>query len=224
MPSSIVLFGATGAVGSRVAHAIVKRGDSERLTLPGRRALGSISDAIVEQHVCDIHDPKSYASVLPGHDCAICTLGVGEPSKISREEFLRIDKIAVLAFATECRRAGIEHFQLLSSVGVGADSRSFFLRSKGELEDGLRALEFDRLSLFHPSMILTPSNRYGFSQAITLALWPLMTPILQGPLRKFRGIPVDRLAQAIAANAFLSGRGEETLEWDDCMTLSSITR
>jgi len=61
---------------------------------------------------------------------------------------------------------------LLSSVGISPKSKSFFLRTKGELVEALKALNFERLSIFMPSMILTPTNRYGFSQALTLAVWP----------------------------------------------------
>ena len=67
--------------------------------------------------------------------------------RAGEEGFLRIDKQAVLDFATICRQSGVEHFQLLSSVGANAQSRSFYLRSKGELNDALQALKFKRLSM-----------------------------------------------------------------------------
>ena len=146
----------------------------------------------------DVSDPESYRAHLAGHTTAVCTLGVGEPSKVTREHFVAIDKTAVLAFASACRESGVEHFELLSSVGVSSGSRSFYLRTKGELEDGLEALGFDRLSLFHPSMILTPTNRYGASQAVALAIWPLLRPVLLGGLRRFRGVPVETRGRAIA--------------------------
>jgi hypothetical protein len=38
---------------------------------------------------------------------------VGEPSKLSREQFTRIDKQTVLDFAAACKRAGVSHFELL---------------------------------------------------------------------------------------------------------------
>ena len=116
-------------------------------------------------------------------------------------------------------RSGVEHFELLSSVGVSSGSRSFYLRTKGELEDGLEALGFDRLSLFHPSMILTPTNRYGASQAVALAIWPLLRPVLLGGLRRFRGVPVETLGRAIAENVVTRGAGTEVLEWDRFMAL-----
>ncbi|MCH9685908.1 MAG: NAD(P)H-binding protein [Deltaproteobacteria bacterium] len=213
------MLGATGAVGSRAAAAVARDPDVERLTTIGRRPVEGLEGDFVSQHTADIFDPSSYRDVLAGHRTAICTLGVGEPSKVDKEQFVKIDKLAVLDFATECKRAGVQHFQLLSSVGVDPESRSFFLRCKGELEDGLKALGFERLSLFHPSMILTPTNRYGVSQAIVLRVWPLLKFALVGPLRKYRGIAVETLGHAFAANVRTTGAGVETLEWDEVRAL-----
>jgi hypothetical protein len=84
----------------------------------------------------------------------------------------------------------------------------------------LRALGFARLSLFHPSMILTPRNRYGLSQAIILMVWPLLTPLLVGPLRKYRGVRVVDLGAAMARNLVRPGQGEEVLDWDQIVTRS----
>ena len=211
---SVVMVGATGAVGSHVARALTSMSEVASLTLLGRRPLEGLAGPRVHQHHIDIFDSASYRARLPGHQAAICTLGVGQPSKITRDDFVRIDKVACLDFAARCKEAGVEHFALLGSVGANPRSRSFYLRTKGELEDGLRALDFDRLSLFRPSMILTPTNRYGMAQAITLAVWPRLNPILIGGLRKYRGIRVDRLGTAMARSLVTPGHGVEALTWD----------
>jgi uncharacterized protein YbjT (DUF2867 family) len=185
-----------------------------QVTLLGRRPVADMPAKVV-QHLVDIADPATYRAHVQGKDVAICTLGVGQPTKTAKAEFLRIDRDAVLGFGRECKAAGVAHFTLLSSVGAASASRSFYLRSKGELEDGLCALGFDRLSLFQPSMILTPENRYGFSQALTLAVWPWLNPLLCGPLRKFRGIRVADLGASIAHNLTVGRAGVERLQWDD---------
>ncbi|ASJ70913.1 NAD(P)H-binding protein [Granulosicoccus antarcticus] len=223
-PLNIVMMGATGAVGSEVVAALRSEPGLGKLALLGRRELAGINQENIEQHCIDILNPESYQALLSGYQCAICTLGIGEPSKVDKQDFLRIDKQAVLDFATHCRQAGIEHFQLLSSVGVDAQSRSFYLRSKGELNEALLALNFKRLSLFQPSMIITPNNRYGFSQALTLALWPALSHIMVGPLRKFRGIAVEKLGTAIARNSQCkTSTGVEVLHWQEFMALDSST-
>ena len=219
---SIVMIGSTGAVGTHALMGLVELDEVDKITLLVRSPSPVKSDKIT-QHIVDVLKPETYQMHLDGHDVGISTFGVGEPSKISKADFLKIDKDAVLTFATHCRNAGIDHFQSLGSVGVDSKSSQYYLKAKGELEEGISALGFSRVSLFHPSMILTPINRYGVSQGLTLALWPLLTPILVGPLRKLRGIKVDRLGRAMANNLLKSGRGVEILEWDEFEALNSVS-
>lgn len=209
------MLGASGAVGTATLNTLLELENIQKISVLGRSPIPNIMANFVEQHKINIADTNSYSSYLAGHDVAICTLGVGEPSKASKEDFIKIDKTAVLDFAKACKKAGVSHFELLASVAIDAKSSSFYLRTKGELVEELKALQFDRLSIFQPSMILTPTNRYGISQAITLKVWPLLKPLLIGSLRKYRGIPVSILGEAMAKNIFKNAKGYEILQWDD---------
>lgn len=220
--ASVVMLGATGAVGGQVVASLLGslKNKVERLTLLGRRPVSGIAGPGLAQHTVDVFSPQSYRHLLAGHDCAVCTFGVGEASKVSKAELEKTDKDAVVAFAAACKTAGVRHFEMLVSVGANAKSPSFYLRLKGELQDALIALNFERLSLFQPSMILTPTNRYGVLQALTLALWPVLTPVLAGPLHKYRGIAVETLGAAMANNLFTTGSGTAYLQWDDFKRLA----
>jgi len=218
---SIVMLGATGAVGGETLKTLLKKKDIPKISLLGRRPVAGIDQSNIHQHKVDIFTPSTYDGILEGHNIAICTLGVGEPSKISKEDFIKIDKIAVIEFAKACKKAGIKHFELLSSVGISAKSRQYYLRAKGELVEELKAMNFDRLSIFQPSMILTPTNRYGISQGILLFITPYLKPLLQGGLKPYRGIKVETLGGAIAENVFTNGSGLEYLKWSDFQSLTS---
>ena len=217
---SIVMMGASGAVGSHALNCLLLQKNIKQITLLGRKSIRDLQAANLQQYQIDISDPASYQNYVQAHTTAICTLGVGEPSKVSKEEFIKIDKTAVLNFANICKEAGVTHFELLASVGIHPKSASFYLRTKGELVEALKALQFERLSIFQPSMILTPTNRYGISQAIILKLWPLLKPLLLGGLRKYRGVRVQVLGEAMANNVFKKGTGFETLQWDEFYSLS----
>lgn len=221
------MLGATGAVGNQAALVLAKNSAVNTLTLLGRNPVENLVGDNIHQHKVDIFSPSSYESLIDGHNTAICTLGVGQPSKISKEDFVKIDKNAVLDFARACKKSGVSHFELLSSVGASSSSNSFYLRTKGELEDALQALEFERLSLFQPSMIITPTNRYGLSQAFVLAVMPLLDPVFIGPLKKYRSILVERLGAAIAMNLFKAvedGSSAEILNWADFIRLSKTSK
>jgi hypothetical protein len=63
--------------------------------------------------------------LLKNASVGICTLGVGEPSKMSKEEFLKIDK-QCLDFARICKKTGST---FLSSVGC-KPLRPIFLKQR----------------------------------------------------------------------------------------------
>ncbi len=214
-PISIIMLGATGAVGTEAIKTLATFLDFSKLIILGRRPFEAVNHDTIENHKVDIFDPSSYSHLVSGHDVAICTLGVGEPSKVSKEQFVKVDKTAVLDFAKACKKGGVTHFQLLASVGINANSRSFYLRIKGELVEELKALDFDRLSVFQPSMIITPTNRYGFSQALTLAVWPVLDKLFFGGLKKYKGVKVENLGSAIARNVNRKSKKIEMLDWED---------
>jgi uncharacterized protein YbjT (DUF2867 family) len=204
------VMGATGAVGSQVVAGLL-RSQAFDVTTLGRRALGTPG---VTEHIVDVGRPESYEPLLDGQACAFCTLGIGQASKVSRDELWRVDFQANLEFAAACRRAGVRHFSLMTSVGANPRSPFDYLKLKGKLEDDVQALGFPRLSIFRPSMLLTPANRYGLMQGITLAVWPKLDLLLSGPLRRFRGVRVEDLGEAMARNALRPGAGAEIFEWD----------
>ncbi len=103
----------------------------------------------------------------------------------------------------------MKHFSLMTSVGADAKSRFEYIEMKGTLEEQVKALQFQRTSFFQPSMILTPQNRYGVTQALTLAIWPKINWALVGGLRRLRGIKVEDLGRAMALNAARAGRGRD---------------
>jgi uncharacterized protein YbjT (DUF2867 family) len=201
-PSAVVL-GATGAVGSEVVKALLASSVFGTVTTLGRRPLAGLERVPerLTQHIVDVFDPAAYEARLGGHSAAFCTLGIGEPSKVARPEFYRIDVQCVADFAGACRRRGISHFSLLTAVGANPRSRVHYLRMKGEVEERVAALGFARTSFFRPSMLLTPANRYGAVQAILLAVWPRMDWLFPGPLSRFRGIRVEALGSAMVRNA-----------------------
>ena len=63
-----------------------------------------------------------------GCDLAFMTMGIGQPRKVSREVFRRVDLEYAAAFAKGSAAAGIRHISMLSSVGANLDSRSYYLR------------------------------------------------------------------------------------------------
>jgi uncharacterized protein YbjT (DUF2867 family) len=215
----VVTLGSSGAVGSNVLATLQAMPEVSTITALVRKPLQDTASGKLNEWITDVLTPASYAQHLKNHDAAICTLGVGQPTKTLRDEFKKIDFDAVLTFATACKQAGIQHFELLGSVAASPKSGNFYLKSKGELREAIAALGFSRFSIFQPSMLLTRTNRYDAMQGIMLATWPAISKLLVGRLDKYRGITVENLGRAMAHNLTRKSQGAEILHWRDFQPL-----
>ena len=66
-------------------------------------------------------------------------------------------------YAIKCaqlaKQAGIKHLLLLSAVGVSPNSWLEVVRLKADVEEQVKALNFESTSIFQPSMILAPNRQ-----------------------------------------------------------------
>ncbi|PKP95578.1 MAG: NAD-dependent dehydratase [Alphaproteobacteria bacterium HGW-Alphaproteobacteria-13] len=197
--SDILLIGATGLVGSAVAA----QAGALPLTILARRALEGLPHC--EQIVAP---SEEWSAIIAGRRPAvlISCLGTTIRQAGSQAAFRAVDQDLVLASARAARAAGTAHMIAVSSVGASARSANFYLRTKGEVEEGLRALGFERLDLLRPGLLTGArqgSPRLGEGLAMLAA--PLTDALLHGSLRRYRSIPAAAVARAIVA---LAGRGE----------------
>jgi uncharacterized protein YbjT (DUF2867 family) len=144
---------------------------------------------------------------------AVCALGTTLRKAGSREAFRAVDVDAVVAFARWARSGGAPTFVLVSSVGADPRSANFYLRSKGEAEEALADLGFARLVSLRPSLLLGSRGESRPGEAIGKALTPLLNPLLQGPLRRYRAIEAGVVAAAAARAALDPSPGRFAWEY-----------
>jgi len=219
---SAVVMGATGAVGTEVVRSLLGSKTVEKVSTVGRRKIADAplsSYSQLQQYNVDVFDVSSYESLLAGHQAAICTLGVGQPSKMDAKEVHRIDVECVVQFAAACKRQGVRHFSLMTAVDANISSKIKYIRNKGEVEKLVKEIGFERTSFFRPSLLVTPENRYDWKQGLILKSFPKIDGLLIGSLKRYRSIRVSELGMAIARNAEKEGRGTEILQWPEFMAL-----
>jgi uncharacterized protein YbjT (DUF2867 family) len=229
-----VVRGATGAVGSALlrellaapawaaATAVVRRSTTAFADAPGAEKLAVRVVAMDEPAALERDTAAALADLarsdVPGAgtpDVAFCTLGVGQPRKVSPAEHRRVDVDLVVAFARACRAAGVAHFSLLTSVGADAASRNRYLKVKGDVEAAVRALGFPRVSFVRPSLLVTRELRYGLQDLVTQWIVPKLSPLLPS---KYHEIRVEDLARAMRLDAE-RGAGPEALEYPELSEL-----
>lgn len=192
----IVLFGATGLVGS----AVLARLGGHEVVPAGRRAVGAGRAAPVAEW------PGIVAELAP--QVVISALGTTIRAAGSQAAFAAVDRDAVLAVATAAKTSGARQFVTVSSVGADAGASNFYLRTKGETEAGLRALEFDRLDVMRPGLLL--GNRGGSvrpMEALAALVSPLTNALTPRRYDSYRAIEAEDVAAAIVALVGAAGAG-----------------
>ncbi len=213
--SDALIVGATGLVGRAVIDAF---GD-KAVTIVARRPV----EGLAPHHAERIAPPESWPDIIATEKPAtlICCLGTTIRQAGSQAAFRAVDHDLILAAARGARQGGTPHMIVVSSVGASAKAGNFYLRTKGETEDGLRALGFERLDLIRPGLLL--GERPGpprLGEGLATIAAPLADALLHGSFRRYRSIQGATVAAAIARLAGQGGSGVHIHENDAIRTLA----
>ncbi|HMN71845.1 MAG TPA: NAD(P)H-binding protein [Rhodoblastus sp.] len=207
MSDLIVIAGATGLVGAAAVDIALQRGwrvialARNPAKLPARDGLETIA--------ADFDDlaPLSGRLTAAAPKAFLCALGTTIRIAGSQAAFAKVDRDYVAAFAQLGIACGAQAFGLVSAVGASARSANFYLRVKGEAEDAARAAGYDHVEIARPSFLLGErlENRPGEGLATTVA--QALSPLLLGPLTKYRPIPGADVARALVVGLEAPRRG-----------------
>ena len=201
----LMLVGATGVVGSCVLAAALEDPRFAKVVAPTRRPLAA-HDKLFNPVVDFSHLPEDAPWWKV--DAVICTLGTTIKTAGSRAAFAAVDRELPIHVARLARRAGATRFALNSSLGA-SHSGNFYLRTKAEAENGIRAIGYPCFNIVRPSLIdakREPSRPIEFAGIVLLrALGPVLP-------RRYRAVKPERIARALIEGVLADTRGEKITE------------
>lgn len=216
------IAGATGLTGQSLLNGLLDSGAYDPVWAILRRPMHRTHPRLRER-VADFASLDTLAHVEL--DVAFCTLGTTIRKAGSKDAFREIDQGHVLRFARWARACGARRFLYVSSVMAGPESGNFYLRVKGETEEGLAAIGFDRLDIFQPSFLLGVRPERRFAERLGQVVVAALDFALAGPLERFRGIPASTVAAAMANAAAQPGpAGVYRHEWAGLTGLAALRR
>ena len=198
-----LLAGASGLAGGCALAALLEAQDIRRVLAVSRRPLGREHPRLANRIVQFEH----LEAQLKGASCdvALCCLGTTLRQAGSQERFRAVDIECVLAFARAARAANAQRFVVISSVGANPGARNFYLRTKGEMEQGLVEAGFESLDILQPSLLLGWRDEMRLLELAARVFLPLVNPLLRGQYIAYRAIPA-RTVGAAMVGAVCSGR------------------
>lgn len=187
----LLLVGATGAVGQAVlAQALADRRVAQVVALT-RRPLAA-ADKLV--NVVVDFDKLPPSAPWWAVDAVVCTLGTTLRLAGSQEKFAAVDRDLPQRIARLARAAGATRFALNSSLGADARSGNFYLRTKGEAEEGIRRIGFPGYAVVRPSLIDVDRTERRPGEALALIVSRAVGQVIP---RRWRAVKAAAIARAL---------------------------
>lgn len=191
MSKTAVVIGASGLIGQHLVTLLAKSSAFEKVITITRRPLAPTAKHI-ENHVIDFNELDKHQGLFKA-DVLFCCLGTTKQQVGSLEAQYVIDVDYPVIAATLAQQQGVSHMLVVSSSGANPQSRSRYLKMKGELEASLIALDFPYLTILRPSLLLGDRPSFRLGEKIASWLLPILT-LIPG-LTKYRPIEGEVVAR-----------------------------
>ncbi len=146
-----LVIGATGATGKDLVNQLCQDSDFDEIDIFVRRR-SDFHHEKVKAHLVDFDHPEEWKHLVKG-DVAFSCLGTTLKSAGSKENQKVIDYDYQFNFAKAARENNVQDYILVSAYGASPDSKIFYSRIKGELEEAVKNLKFEKTTIFKPGML-----------------------------------------------------------------------
>ena len=202
-----LVIGATGATGKDLVKVLLPDPAYTQVVLFVRRP-GRLSHPKLVEIITDFDNLDAVSGHISG-DVLFSCLGTTLKTAGSREQQQHIDYAIPVKFAEIARRNGIDKMVLLSAYGASPNSKVFYSRIKGQLEEKLAGLGFHSYIVFKPGLLLRKdTDRAG--ERLSAIILKLLNSL--GLIRKFRPMPTSTLAEKLARAPKVISVGNHVIE------------
>lgn len=206
-----VVIGATGLVGSQLVDRLANEKDIETVVAVTRRPVEYKSEKVMNA-VINFDALEKHREIFSG-DVLFSCLGTTLKQAGSIEAQRQIDFEYQYEIAKIAAENKVNHYMLVSSSGANANSKSPYLKMKGELEQAVSALPFERISILQPSLLT--GERESFRLAETVGNWVFPVLCKLPPLKKYRPISGDQVAKKMLLVSLSAGESKQIYQLDE---------
>ncbi|UEQ77500.1 NAD(P)H-binding protein [Chryseobacterium arthrosphaerae] len=202
-----LVIGATGATGKDLVNQLLNDKDFEEVNIFVRKPV-DIQDDRLHVHVVNFEKPEEWKGMVKG-DVAFSCLGTTLKDAGSKEAQRKVDFDYQYEFAKAARENDVEDYILVSAYGANPDSRIFYSRMKGELEEAVKQLHFNKITIFKPGM-LERKNSERTGEVLGSRIIRFANKL--GLLESQKPLPTDILAKAMINSSKIKSNGYSSIK------------
>lgn len=145
------VIGATGATGKELVKLLLEDEDFQKVRIFIRRDDDS-NHPKLEKNIVDFDRLDDWKNDLRG-DTLFSALGTTLKQAGSEAAQYKVDFTYQFETAKAAADGGVKNHVLVSSTGADPKSFFFYPRMKGELEEAVKTLGFERIHIFQPGIL-----------------------------------------------------------------------
>ncbi len=195
MPKTAIILGATGLTGNYLLKQLISDADYGKIILFSRNKTAEESEKI-EEHLIDLFELGKHRDTFKA-DVAFCCIGTTQRKTPNKEIYRKVDYGIPVTAAKLCKENGIDRFLVISALGANANSKIYYNRLKGEMQNSVLQQEIKNTYIFQPSLITGKREEKRPMEFLGKQLMKVANFLMFGPLKKYRSIHANTIAKAM---------------------------
>ena len=193
----------SGLVGNSLIKSLIQSKNYTKIISLGRRKV----DFEVPKLIQYVIDFEQLDELDIKADTVFCCLGTTIKKAGSKETFRKVDFDYPKMLASYALKIGVKSYHIITAMGAGSNSKFFYNRVKGEIEDELRNLEFEQLHIYRPSLLLGQRQEQRTAEGIGQAVMKVLSILFVGPLKNYKAIKAEKVAWYMLHQSLISKKG-----------------
>ena len=190
-----LIFGSSGLIGNEILNIILKNTNYNKVKI-FVRSVPEKKDSKLEIIQTDFKNLEKHKDSIVGDDCFFC-IGTTHKDTPDKNEYRRIEYDIPVKVAQIAKSNSVNSFVYISSMGANSNSSGSYLKNKGQVEEELKKMNFPKLALIRPSILLGNRKTFRLGERIGIFIMKALSIFFLGSLKKYKPIQVEHVAKAM---------------------------
>ena len=190
-----IIFGSSGLIGNELFKTILLNNSYNKIKV-FVRSIPEINNPKVEIIKTDFNNLEQYKDKIKGDDCFFC-IGTTKKDTPDKDEYRRIEYNIPVDVAKITKSNSVNSFFYISSIGANPNASSNYLKNKGQVEEELKNLNFPKLVIIRPSLLVGNRKSFRLGEVIFTPVMNTLTLFAFGNLKKYKPIKIQNVVKAI---------------------------
>ena len=199
----VLLLGATGLVGNECLQLLLAEKRVSEVRIFSRSPISQI-DKKITTIVAPFYEIEKHHQFF-AVDAVLCALGTTIKKAGSQDAFRIVDYEYPFTAAQIAKQNGVQHYLMVSALGANTQSSVFYNRVKGETENAIIQLSFQRTTIIRPSLLLGNRKEVRIGEKIGQFFAPLIP-------KKYKPVQASSVAQTLVKELFTTRLGLQYIE------------